>query len=174
MFFFNFIFRQRNATHTQKKKSPAAGACTFSGPPSSKSASARFLRRCFKIKRCRCASPTHTHRTKRTLKFPAAKSKPWFSALTRPKPTVRTDRDRVSSRPRTNRTAHMVKLERHGDKSEIGFKARETGKVAHRAKVSVFCDPPLLQAEIRTFCFTAFAEITIRKRPACQFAKTNM
>lgn len=44
------------------------------------------------------------------LKLPAAKSKPWFSAVARPNPTVRTDRDRVSSRPRTNKTAHMVKL----------------------------------------------------------------
>lgn len=44
------------------------------------------------------------------LKFPAAQSKPWFSAVERPKPTVRTDRDRVSSRPRTNKTAQIVKL----------------------------------------------------------------
>lgn len=31
--------------------------------------------------------------------------------MARPKPTVRTDRDSVSSRPRTNKTAHNVKLE---------------------------------------------------------------
>lgn len=49
------------------------------------------------------------------LKFPAAKSKPWFSAVARPKPTVRTDRDRVSSRARTNKTAHTVKLEEKSD-----------------------------------------------------------
>lgn len=53
----------------------------------------------------------HTYLTKSTLKFPAAKSKPWFSVVARPKPTVRTDKDRVSSRPRTNKMAHMVKLE---------------------------------------------------------------
>lgn len=51
-----------------------------------------------------------TYRTKKMLKFPEARSKPCFSAVERPKPTVRTDRDRVSSRPRTNKTAQMLKL----------------------------------------------------------------
>ncbi|KAG7260590.1 hypothetical protein CRUP_013066 [Coryphaenoides rupestris] len=37
-------------------------------------------------------------------------SKPCCSDVARPKPTVRTDRDRVSRRPSTNRTAHTVNL----------------------------------------------------------------
>lgn len=45
-----------------------------------------------------------------TLKFPVLKSKVWFSALARPNPTVRTDRIKVRSLPKTKRTAHNVNL----------------------------------------------------------------
>lgn len=55
--------------------------------------------------------------TPNTLKFPVLKSSFWFSALARPKPTVSTERIKVRSLPKTNRTAHREKLEEKGHKS---------------------------------------------------------
>lgn len=48
--------------------------------------------------------------TANTLKFPVLKSSFWFSALARPKPTVRTERIRVRSLPKTKRTAQRENL----------------------------------------------------------------
>lgn len=50
------------------------------------------------------------YRTNRTLKLPSAMFRPCFSAPASPKPTVRTDRERVNKRPSTNRTAHTENL----------------------------------------------------------------
>lgn len=52
------------------------------------------------------------------MKFPVLKSSFWFSALARPKPTVSTERIKVRSLPKTNRTAHRENLWEKMSKSD--------------------------------------------------------
>lgn len=141
-------------------------------PLNSKSAQVRFCAVVLRLSGA-AAPRQRTHRTKRTLKFPVAKSKPWFSALTRPKPTVRTDRDRVSSRPRTNKTAHMVKLEDTGIKVRSGSRPRTSAlsvlqlERSHVVWKSMFSDSDPPHTEIRTVCVSLLLRKVFAKICSC-------
>lgn len=65
-----------------------------------------------------------------TLKFPVLTSKVWFSALARPNPTVRTDRIKVRSLPKTKRTAHSVNLAKR-NKRYVIYQNSSTNCVTH-------------------------------------------